>query len=412
MFNFTEQHFFSLTFSALKHRNYRLWFCGQLVSIFGTWMQMTALSYLIFELTHSATYLGLFSFITGLPTWFFMLYGGVIADRFPKRSVLLVAQYVLMILAFVLTAFTFTGIIKPWHIIALGFILGTVTAFEAPARLSFIIELIDKKDLMNAIALNSMMFNSAAFVGPALSGITYAAYGPGWCFLVNGISYLAIIISLSLMRFERARQQERKITSIGELKEGATFVLKNKIIRTIIANMAVTTLITFSVITLIPAWAVKVLDGGAKVTGFMQSARGAGALVAAFFMAWLGSKIIQKGKLFILGNILCAVVFLVFSFTHILSFSLVLLFVMGVASILIFNLANNLLQTSTPDELRGRVMSIYSLMFFGLTPIGGFFAGVFTDMVGAPLTVRYYMITALALILFLLWKFPELYREK
>jgi MFS family permease len=187
------------TFAALKHSNYRLWFQGQLVSLFGTWMQTTAQGFLVFELTHSPEYLGYVGFAAGIPTWLFTLYGGVIADRVPRRTLLTVTQTSMMVLAFILAGLVFSHLVQPWHILALAFLLGVANSFDAPARQAFVGEMVAREDLTNAIALNATMFHMATAVGPAVAGFTYALFGPGWCFTLNGLSFIAVIAALRIV---------------------------------------------------------------------------------------------------------------------------------------------------------------------------------------------------------------------
>ncbi len=217
----------SQTFTALKHPNYRLWFFGQLVSLLGTWMQMMAQSYLVFELTKSPAFLGYISFAFGLPSWIFMLYGGVISDRMSRRKLMLIAQSTMMLLAFVLTWLTFSGLVQPWHIIVLAFLLGVANAFDAPARQAIIFELVDKKDITNAVALNSTLFNLSAVAGPAAAGVIYMTFGPGWCFAVNGISYLAVIAALMLMKLESRAVPPKHSSTLSALKEGIKYTFSD-----------------------------------------------------------------------------------------------------------------------------------------------------------------------------------------
>ena len=199
------------TFIALRSRNYRLWFIGQLISLVGTWMQTTAQGYLIFQLTGSPAYLGYASFASGMPSWLFMLYAGVLSDKISRRRMLVITQVVMMTLALVLAGLVFTGLVLPWHILVLALLLGVANAFDAPARMAFTVELVDdRRDLTNAIALNATMFNSATFVGPAIGGLAYAAFGPGWCFTINGISFIAIIIGLLMMRISPVHLRSEK----------------------------------------------------------------------------------------------------------------------------------------------------------------------------------------------------------
>jgi len=206
------------TFAALKYPNYRLWFWGQMVSLFGTWMQSTAQGFLVFQLTHSPAYLGYVGFAAGLPSWLFMLYAGVIADRMSRRTLLVITQTCMMVLAFIIAGLTFLGLVQPWHILVLALILGVANAFDAPARMAFVLEMVEREDLTNAIALNSAMFNSALVVGPAVAGITYAAFGPAWCFTINGFSFIAVIAALLAMRLRPQVVARRRASALTDLK--------------------------------------------------------------------------------------------------------------------------------------------------------------------------------------------------
>jgi MFS family permease len=383
---FWRQLSFRHTFTSLRHRNYRLWFSGQLVSLFGTWMQVTAQGFLVFELTHSSAYLGLVGFAAGLPSWFFMPYGGVIADRIHRRTLIIITQTAMMILAFFLAALSFLGIIRPWHIILLAFLLGVANAFDAPARHAFIPEMVGRDDLTNAIALNSTIFNSATAVGPAVAGIIYALVGPAWCFMVNGLSFGAVITALGLMRLERLSRAPSLTSSFHDLKEGFRYVLSHKMIRGLIGLVVVTSLFGVSFIVLLPAWAVKILQGDATTNGYMYSARGAGALCGALLIASLG-RFDFRGKLLTLGSLIFPCLIIIFAWIRWLPLTLVVLVANGAAAILIFNLANALVQTLVKDEFRGRVMGLYSLTFFGFLPIGALWIGAVAQHFGEKAAV-------------------------
>ena len=376
----------SQTFTALKHPNYRLWFFGQLISLFGTWMQMTAQSYLVFELTKSPAFLGYVSFAFGLPSWIFMLYGGVIADRMSRRKLMLIAQNVMMVLAFVLAWLTFSGLIQPWHIVILAFLLGTANAFDTPARQAIIFELVDKKDITNAIALNSTLFNLSAVVGPAAAGVIYMAFGPGWCFAINGISYFAVIAALILMKLEPQAETPSRSSTISALKEGIKYTFSDPAIWPIICLVGIATLFGFSFATLMPAWAVNVLEGDATTNGLLQSARGAGAVLSALMLASLG-QFTYRGKLISASVFTFPFFLLAFALVRFLPFSLLMILLVGIALQLIMNLSNAILQTQVKDNVRGRVMSIYGLTHFGFMPIGGLFAGMLAEFAGEPITV-------------------------
>ncbi len=373
-------------FVALKYRNYRLWFWGQMVSLFGTWMQSTAQGFLIFELTHSPAYLGYAGFAMGIPTWIFMMYGGVLADRIPRRTLLIITQAAMMILASILAVLTFFHVVLAWHIILLAFGLGIANAFDAPARQAFVQELVDREDMTNAIALNSAMFNSATTIGPAVSGVTYAFFGPAWCFTINAVSFLGVIAALLKMRITHKPKSPRKNSTRTELKEGMRFVRNEAMIRTLIGVVAMTSFFGISFATLFPAWAVEVLGGDARTNGWLQSARGLGALFSALMIASLG-RFKFKGRLLSLGTFAFPLLLLSFAFIRWLPLSMVMLFAVGVATMLIFNLANALVQTLVPDELRGRVMSIYSFSFFGLMPVGALWVGQIAEHMSEPVAI-------------------------
>ncbi len=382
------------TFAALKYPNYRLWFMGQLASLVGTWMQSTAQGFLIFQLTNSPAYLGYVGFASGIPTWLLMLYGGVVADRIHRRTLLVITQVSMMLLAFVLAFLTFTGHVQPWHIIVLAFLLGIANAFDAPARQAFVMELVDREDMTNAIALNSTMFQSATVVGPAVAGVTYAALGAAACFTVNGLSFLAVIAALLMMRFEETRVRARATSALHDLREGVRYVLHHSTIRTLISVIGIASLFGMGYVTLFPAWAVVVLHGDATTNGLLQSARGAGALLGALMIASLG-RFKFKGKLLTLGTFFFPLMLIVFSFITWLPLSLLSLVAVGWGFMIVANMANTLVQTQVSDELRGRVMGVYSLVFFGLMPLGALWAGAVAQWISEPVAVIVGAIAAL-----------------
>lgn len=373
-------------FAALRYRNFKLWFWGQMTSLFGSWMQITAQGFLIYELTKSPIYLGLLGFANGVPTWLFMLYAGVVADRVPRRRLLLVTQTCMMVLAFVLAALAFLHVVRPWHILLLSFGMGVANAFDAPARQAFVLEMVEPADLTNAIALNGAMFNTATAVGPAVAGVTYALFGPAWCFVINGVSFIAVIAALAAMRLKPFVARDRVASVAKDLHEGIRFVLRHRTIRALIATIGVVSGFGLAFATLVPAWAVKVLGGDATTNGLLQSARGAGALLGALLIASLG-RFEFRGRLLTLGTFAFPGLLIIFSLIHWLPLSLVTLFGVGVAQIFIFNLCNSLVQTQVPEGLRGRVMGIYSMVFFGIMPLGALWIGAVADRVSEPAAV-------------------------
>jgi MFS family permease len=377
---------FRQAFTSLRHPNYRLWFTGQLVSLFGTWMQTTAQGFLVYELTRSPAYLGYVGFAAGIPTWLFMAYGGVFADRASRRRVLIATQSAMMVLAFILAALTFLGLIQPWHIVLLAFFLGVANAFDAPARHAFVPEMVPREDLTNAIALNSTIFNSAIAVGPAVAGVTYALFGPAWCFMINGFSFLAVIAALMMMKVKPTVRAVSDASAWQDLKDGFRYVLDQGLIRTLILIVTVTGLFGSAFVVLIPAWAVEILHGNAATNGWLQAARGFGALLGALLIASLG-RFNFRGRLLTLGTLAFPTFLLVFALVRWLPLSLLALAASGGALVFTFNIANALVQTLVRDDLRGRVMGIYSLTFFGFLPIGALWIGLAAEKFGEPAAV-------------------------
>ncbi len=395
------------TFAALQQPNYRLWFFGQMVSVIGTWMQATAQGYLIYSITGSAASLGIISFISGVPTWLFTLYGGVIADRIARRTLLIITQSIMMLLALIMAVLVFTNVIQSWHIGVLAFMLGVANAFDAPTRLSFIRELVDREHMTNAIALNATMFNIGTIIGPAIGGLTYAAFGPGWCFTINGISFLAVIYNLSRMNLIEHVIPASTGNTLLELKEGIRYVWHHKVIRALIFNVGAVSLFGFGLVALLPAWAVVTLHGDVTTNAWLLSARGAGSLIGALILASLGSRRI-RGKLWAISFLLVPVMWILFAWVTQLTLSLVILGGVGLVIIIMVNLTNAMVQMQVDDALRGRVMGIYTMIFFGLTPVGSLLAGIMADQIGEQWTVAISGIVLLAVAIFSWIRMPYL----
>ncbi len=384
------------TFAALKHYNYRLWFGGQVVSLVGTWMQSTAQGYLIYQLTNSPVYLGLVGFAGGIPTLFFTLYGGVIADRLPRRRLLVITQTAMMILAFILAGLTLTGHVRPWHVIVLAFLLGVANSFDAPARNAFVLELVAREDMTNAIALNSTMFNIATVVGPSVAGLTYAALGPAWCFTLNGISFIAVIIALLFMRIRVEKQPAPQTRAMQDLADGIRYVLANRLTLSLIASVGLLSLFGIGMLNLLPAWATDILHGDVTTNGLLVSARGLGSLISALMLAYLGTRK-GRGKLWTVGYFVMPVTLFIFAWVRWLPLSLLTLVGVGWGFMMVSNNSNAIVQSLVPDALRGRVMGVYILVFFGCMPLGSLLAGALAEKIGEPLSV---MIGAVLLLAF------------
>ncbi len=373
-------------------------------------MQNTAQGYLIYELTGSALYLGLVSFAAGVPTWLFTLYGGLIADRIPRRKLLQITQSSAMLLAFILAVLVLTDTVQPWMILILAFLLGTVNAFELPVRISFVRELVsDREDMPNAIALNATLFNAAATVGPAVGGLTYAAVGPGLCFILNGISFSAVLVALGLMRITILPAPIRRMSAVSQLKEGFAYVRSEPAILYLMIGSAFLSICGFGIFALMPAWARDVLGGDATTNGLLNSARGLGSMVGALLIATL-SYLKMRGKMWAIGSYAMPLFTLLFALTRLMPLSLLMLFGFGLNLMMIANINNALIQMEVPDELRGRVMSIYTLVFQGGFPIGALLSGAAATQIGAPATLGISALLLFCFAIFTTFRRPEISR--
>jgi len=398
----------SQTFSSLQHPNFRLWFSGQIVSLIGTWMQSTAQGYLVYELTGSPIMLGIVGFANGIPVWLFSLYGGIIADRISRRKMLIITQSSMMILAFILAVLTFTGTVQAWHIVILALLLGTANAFDSPARQSFVVDLVPKEDLTNAIALNSSVFNLGTIIGPTVAGLVYAWLGPGWCFTINGVSFIAILIALSLMHLApRIATKSQEKSSTRNLMEGMHFAFGDENIRVLLIMLATVSIFGFSLLNLMPAWATHVLGGDVRTNGLLLSARGAGSLIGALMIAYLGARIV-RGKIWTIGSLVLPISLILFSLFRTLPVSLIMLVVMGWSLMSVVNITNALIQTHVPDELRGRVMGVYILVFQGGFPIGSLIAGWLAGVTSEAITVFSFACVILVVVTFIHLRQPSI----
>jgi MFS family permease len=388
------------TFAAMQYPNYRIWFAGQLVSLFGTWMQVTAQGYLAYQLTKSVAFLGYVAFANGIPVWLFMLYAGSVADRMPRKRLMLYTQSTMLVLAFVLALLTFTGAIRPWHILILAFLLGIANTFDTPARYALVVQLVDdRRHLPNAIALNGSMFNMATALGPAAAGIVYALLGPAWCFTINGLSFIAVIAALLFMHLRPVPLSPRNQSPMAGIVEGLKYVWRHQNIRALMLLIGITALFGLSFATLIPAWAIKVLHGsattGATINGLLQSARGFGALLAALTIATI-SHLKVKGRITTFGTFAYPIALLAFAAARSVALALILMSLVGFASILVVNLCNVLVQSQVEDSLRGRVSAVYSLVYFGMMPIGSLLIGWLAQWAGEPVAIVINACAALA----------------
>jgi predicted MFS family arabinose efflux permease len=393
------------TFAALKHSNYRLFFFGQLTSLVGTWMQNVAQSWLVYQLTDSPFYLGIVSFSAAIPVLFLSLGAGLLIDRVPKRKLLLITQSCAMILAFLLSADVFLGWVQPWHVIIFAFLLGAVNTFDAPARQAFVVEMVEREDLQSAIGLNSAIFQVARIIGPTMAGIALALVGPAWCFFINGVSFIAVIVGLWLMKLRPTVNAPRGGSPVAQIREGLSYIRHNQIVRTLIGMVAVANIFAFGYSALMPAFAQDVLGQGPQGLGLMSAAVGAGALIGALIVASL-AQYQHKGKLLTAGNLFFPVMVLAYSLSNIFPLSLAILVCIGLGFMIQNSMTNTLVQFAVPDELRGRVMSVYMLVFQGLFPIGSLMAGTIAEHWGIPAGAAFGGTIALSAGLFWLWRAP------
>lgn len=372
------------TFAALRHRNYRLWFIGQTLSLMGTWMQSVAQGWLVFQLTGSELALGTVTFLSSVPTLFFMLPAGVLIDRFPKRKLLLVTQSFMLLLAFALTALTALKIVQVWHIGVLAFCLGIVNSFDAPCRQAMAVDMVDdRRDMMNAIALNSTIFNLARIVGPALGGFILALLGPAWCFGLNGLSFVAVLLALLAMRFPPFKPVLKTESTFSQVKAGVQYMRNQRTILIMVSLVGVSQLFGFAYSVLLPAYAADVLHVGQTGLGSLNAATGVGALIASLIVASLAHSR-EKGWLLTVGSFLFPIAVIFLAASRGIAFSMFCLALTGGGFVTQNATINTLIQSMVPDELRGRVLSVYMLVVFGATP----FASLFAGGVGQALGVR------------------------
>lgn len=373
---------------ALRHRNYRLFFSGQTVSLIGTWMTRIATSWLVYRLTRSSLLLGLVGFAGQIPSFLLAPVAGVLVDRWNRHRLLVVTQVLAMLQSAALAALALTGVINIWHVLALSLFQGVINAFDMPGRQSFVVEMVEKReDLPNAIALNSSMVNAARLLGPSLGGVIIAAVGEGWCFGVDAVSYLAVIASLVLMRLPpRPRSASRGAKVLPELRAGFSYAAGSPPIRSILLLLALVSLVGMPYTVLMPVFASTILHGGPHTLGFLMAATGVGALLGALFLANRRS-VLGLGKIIPLMSAVFGAGLIGFSLSRTLWLSIPLLFVTGLGFMVQMAASNTLLQTLVDDDKRGRVMSFFTMSFMGTAPFGSLLAGVLAHRIGAPGTL-------------------------
>ncbi len=374
------------TLRALQYRNFQLFFSGQLISLIGTWMQNVALSWLIYSLTGSSVLLGAIGFTDQIPVFLFSPLGGIVADRYRRHHIVIATQTASMMLASTLALLTLSGHIHIWEIFTLSVLLGIVNAFDIPARQAFIVDMVGKADLMNAIALNSSMFNASRVVGPAVAGILVASIGEGWCFFANAVSYIAVITGLMMMHVVRHETVNQPGSPLSHIAEGFRFVARNPPVIALLLLLGVVSLTGMPYAVLMPVFADRILHGGAAALGWLMGASGVGALCGALLLA--SRKNLKGLGLWVAAAATCfGFALIAFSASRRFWLSALILTVAGFGMMIQMGSSNTLIQSMVPDRLRGRVMSVYSMMFMGMSPIGALLAGAAAGRWGAPLTV-------------------------
>jgi len=378
---------FKIVFRSLQYRNYRLFFSGQSISLIGTWMQRIAMPWLVYHMTGSVLLLGVVGFAGQIPTLFLSPVAGVLTDRWSRYRVLLITQIVSLIQAGVLAWLCLAGVIQIWQIVLLSVILGCVNAFDVPARHSFVIDMVDKKeDLGNGIALNSLMFNGARLIGPSIAGVMLASTSEGVCFLFNAISYIFVIISLLMMKLH-IKISKRKVEPIlKELREGLRYTFGFAPIKHLLILLSISSLMGMSYSVLMPVFAKEVLHGGSHTYGFLMGAAGFGALLGALFLASRKS-VLKLGRIVPASAIVFGAGLLGLSFSRIFPISLILMIFIGMGMMLQTAASNTILQTITDDDKRGRVMSFYTIAIMGTAPFGSLIAGGLARVIGTPWTI-------------------------
>jgi MFS family permease len=389
-------------FRALKHRNFQLFIIGQLISLIGTWMQTTAQQWLVYRLTGSVAVLGLFGFASQLPMLLLAWMGGYVGDRYNRHRGVIVTQTCSMILAFLLAGLTLTHLIREWHLIVIAFLVGIVNAFDVPIRQSFFVHMVGREDLPNAIALNSSIFNGARVVGPAIAGFAIVLVGEGWCFFLNGISFIAVLVALLMMRIEPTAKRPPDESPVRSFVQGFKFAIHDVPIRSALLMLCLLSFFGLQYSVFLPIYAHDILHGGAKALGLLMSAAGVGAVLGALQFAarthyrglsrWIASTCT-----------VCAVCLILMSHAAAFWLCALLLFAVGFAATSQMAATNTIIQERVPDELRSRLMAVYATMFMGVQPLGALLAGGVAKRIGTPDTVLLFGLVVLAGCLVFIW---------
>lgn len=370
-------------FRALEHRNFQLFFAGQLVSLIGTWMQSTAQLWLVYKMTNSPVLLGIFGFSSQIPILFLASIGGYVGDRYNRHRGVIWTQTTALILAFVLAALTLLGVVRVWEIVLIAFLAGIVNSFDVPIRQAFLVQMVGKDDLPNAIALNSSIFNAARVVGPAIAGFAISWIGEGWCFFLNGVSFLAVIIALLMMRIEKIQVPVGKGSPLQHFIQGFRFAMSDRPIRSTLLLLSLMTMFGLQYSMFMPIFARDILHGGPDLLGLLMSFAGVGAVIGALHFAGR-SDFKTLVEWIAATSTACALGLILFSQSRNFWLSAAMLLVVGFSATSQLAATNTIVQDRVPDELRSRVMALYATMFMGVQPIGGLVAGGVAKRIGAP----------------------------
>ena len=377
----------SLLPPAFRSKNYRLFFIGQGISLIGTWMTQIATIWLVYHLTSSPIMLGVVGFTSQIPSFFLSPFGGVFVDRFSRHRTLIGTQILAMIQSLALAVLALTGVVHIWHIIVLSLFQGIINAFDAPARQAFVPELVERReDLANAIALNSTMFNGARLIGPAIGGLVIARIGPAYCFLVDGLSYIAVIIGLLAMTIKPKTIALSNVNPLQRIKEGFEYAFGFPPIRAILLLSALVSFFAMQYTVLVPIFADKILQGGAETLGFLMAASGVGALAGGIYLA-TRQTVVGLGKIIALAPGILGLGLIGFALSRVLPMSLFTMLFVGFGTIMQIAAGNTVLQTILEEDKRGRVMSLYTMSFLGMTPFGNLLGGFLANHIGASNTL-------------------------
>jgi MFS family permease len=394
------------TLNAMRHRNFQLYVFGQLLSTMGTWMQIIAQGWLVYQLSQSELILGIVGFASAIPSLLITPWGGVIVDSVSKRKLLVITQIFAMLLALILGVLTFLDVVQVWHVLVLTVCVGVVNAFDGPARQAFVVEMVGREDMPNAIAINSMTFNSARIIGPAIGGVLLVSLGADWCFFINGLSFLAVIIGLLAMRLPPTPPRKGQINPWEQFRSGLSYAKHTDAVSALLLIALNLSLFGITYNTVLPAFVDRVLHQGPGAYGAINMATGIGAVTTGILIARYGDRG-DRGRWLYRMAMIYPLVLLAFAVTTVYFASLGLAVLLGVGFMSQFTLLNTLLQTQIVDEMRGRIMSLYTITFFGLAPFGNLAIGALSEVWGISRTISLSAIIALALMIVIFYKMPR-----